>query len=172
MSTNRARRQTPEELFWAHVEKTEGGCWPWRGASIRGYGRFNSRGLGRQGYSHRWAYEFTHGPIPDGLHVLHRCDNPPCCNPAHLFLGTHLDNVADMIAKGRGAAGDTHGSRTHPERVLRGEGHRLAKLTAAQVAEIRATPRRRGVQRQFARRFGVSEATISMIVNEKTWSAS
>lgn len=160
---------SPEELFWSHVEKTDGGCWPWHGASLRGYGKFNSRSLGRQGYSHRWAYEFTRGPIPDGLHVLHRCDNPPCCNPDHLFLGTHLDNVADMNAKGRGAHGDRHGSRTHPERLPRGENHKRAKLTAAQVEEIRSAPRKRGEQRVFARRFGVSEATVSMIVNGKVW---
>lgn len=164
-------RQTPEELFWSHVEKTDGGCWPWHGASLRGYGKFHSRSLNRQTYAHRWAYEFARGPIPDGLHVLHRCDNPPCCNPDHLFLGTHLDNVADMVAKGRGAKGDTHGSRLHPESVPRGERHGCARLTAAQVAEIRATPLRRGEQRQFARRFGVSEATISMVVNGKVWGA-
>lgn len=172
-STPKAPRadRSPEELFWSHVEKTDGGCWPWHGASLRGYGKFNSRSLGRQGYAHRWAYEFTRGPIPDGLHVLHHCDNPPCCNPDHLFLGTHLDNVADMNAKGRGAKGDRHGSRTHPERLPRGENHTLAKLTAAQVAEIRNTPLKRGMQRVFARRFGVSESTVSMVVNGKVWAS-
>ncbi len=160
--------QTPEELFWARIEKTDG-CWLWRGGGLRGYGIFSSRRLGRHGYAHRFAWEFTHGPIPDGLRVLHRCDNPPCCNPAHLFLGTQADNVADMWAKGRGAKGDRSGPRRHPERLPRGERHPSAKLTAAQVAEIRATPMRRGMQRAFARRFGVSEATVSMVVHGKVW---
>lgn len=164
------RRADPVALFWARVEKSDG-CWPWRGARLRGYGKFNSRTLGRQGYAHRFAYEFARGPIPDGLQVLHRCDNPPCCNPDHLFLGTQLDNIADMVAKGRGASGDRSGWRTHPERMPRGERHSHAKLTAAQVEEIRATPRRRGSQRALARRFGVSEATVSLIVNGFLWKA-
>ena len=162
---------SPEEHFWAHVERVEGGCWPWHGATARGYGTFTSRKLGGTFRANRLAYTFARGPIPDGLHVLHECDNPPCCNPAHLFLGTHLDNVRDMVAKGRGAKGESHGSRLHPERMLRGEEHPHAKLTDAQVAEIRATPRRRGVQRVLARRFNVSEATVSMIVNGKVWNA-
>lgn len=128
--------------------------------------------LGRKSRSfraHRFAWEITRGPIPDGLHVLHRCDNPPCCNPDHLFLGTHIDNVADMVAKGRGAKGERSGARLHPERVARGERNGTAKLTAAQVAEIRATPRKVGSQHALALRFGVSDATISMIVNGKAW---
>lgn len=158
-----------EERFWSHVNRVAGGCWPWQACNLRGYGRFTVRALGRGFYAHRFAWELTHGPIPDGLHVLHRCDNPPCCNPDHLFLGTHLDNIADMIAKGRNATGDRHNSRTHPERLPRGENHKHAKLTAAQVEELRATPMKRGMQRAFARRFGVSEGTISLVVNGKVW---
>lgn len=141
----------------------------WRGGTCKGYGTFVARALGGSFRAHRFAYALAHGPIPEGLHVLHRCDNPPCCNPDHLFLGTHADNVADMIAKGRNAKGERSGARRHPESVARGEKNGHAKLTAAQVAEIRATPRKIGTQHALALRFGVSDATISMIVNGKVW---
>ena len=78
-------------------------CWEWRGQfNACGYGKFrltpNSMNL-----AHRVAWQIAHGPIPDGLHVCHHCDNPPCCNPAHLFLGTHGDNMRDREIKGRGS---------------------------------------------------------------------
>lgn len=96
--------------FWARVAKgAPNACWEWQGAKLsgnRGYGRI--RRPGPQGMSgeigaHRLAWEVVHGAVPPGMSVLHQCDNPPCCNPAHLFLGTQLDNVHDMIQKGRNA---------------------------------------------------------------------
>jgi hypothetical protein len=107
------------ERFWPKVDKS-GECWIWRGAKNRnGYGTFM---LGEfQARAHRVAYELTYGPILDRLMVCHHCDNPPCCNPAHLFLGTVADNAADMVKKGRQARGDHHGFRLHPESVLRGQ---------------------------------------------------
>lgn len=96
---------TPEQ-FWARVERGDG-CWLWQGMTISGgYGRVGWRGM--KAVAHRVAWELTYGPIPEGLWVLHRCDNPPCCNPEHLFLGSRLDNIADMVAKGRGANRFTH----------------------------------------------------------------
>jgi len=86
--------------FWAKVQKTAT-CWLWTGTRTRqGYGQFAVDKRTRAS-AHRMAYELTHGPIPEGLDVLHKCDNPPCCNPEHLFLGTHQDNMIDAVHKGR-----------------------------------------------------------------------
>lgn len=82
-------------------------CWPWRGSKKRGYGRIRGEG-GRQSrtlFAHRVVWQLEYGPIPFGLCVLHSCDNPPCCNPGHLFLGTNDDNLRDMRSKGRGGYG-------------------------------------------------------------------
>jgi len=90
-----------EERFWAKVDRTDD-CWLWTACrTTHGYGQFRpERSRGAQ--AHRVAWELTNGPIPAGMLVLHRCDNPPCVNPAHLFLGTQSDNMRDMYAKGRG----------------------------------------------------------------------
>lgn len=95
---------TEQERFWSKVNRKDGGCWEWAaGRFSYGYGAFKRRvdGAWKQQKAHRLAYEWLVGPIPDGLIVCHACDNPPCCNPDHLFLGTQLDNQRDMIAKGR-----------------------------------------------------------------------
>lgn len=105
--------QTIEERFWARVEKTEGGCWIWKGRILprKEYGVFEYRDHGRKvaAQAHRYSYELHNGKIlghvpgdPDKeICVLHRCDNPPCVNPEHLWLGSDKDNIHDMIAKGR-----------------------------------------------------------------------
>lgn len=98
---------TIEERFWNHVEAIpEGsGCWEWTGATVKdGYGRVELSHLGkriRAVMAHRLSWGIHMGPIPPGMSVLHHCDNPPCVNPAHLFLGTQADNIRDMILKGR-----------------------------------------------------------------------
>jgi len=141
-------------------------CWPWRGATDRkGYGVI---GLGRRADGtrrvHQVAWLLAHGPVPDGLCVLHECDNPPCCNPAHLFLGTILDNNRDMFAKGR------HTWTTHPELRARGERHGRAKLTDDAVREIRTRYAAGGVtQRELATAYGVDQQVIWAIVHRRRW---
>jgi hypothetical protein len=155
--------------FWARVAKGEPDeCWEWQGArGSFGYGNVNFQG--RHVNTHRLAVELTSGPIPGGLLVLHACDNPPCCNPAHLSVGDHFANMADMVAKGR------HG------RWNRQGPHGNAKLTPRQVREIRRRyaahehrPGRPGHRvpdstRALAAEFGVTPSNIRWIVQRRTW---
>lgn len=146
--------------FWEHVDRSGGpsSCWPWKhGLDSNGYGSITRKP--RVYSTHRVAYTLAVGPIPDGIYVLHRCDNRPCCNPDHLFLGSHADNMADMKSKGRGRSGNKGGAAAHNK-----------KLTQLQVDEIR---RRYPGESQPAlgREFGVSASQISRIVTGKRWSA-
>lgn len=151
---------TPLEVrFWAKVDKLgEDECWPWKASlTAAGYGQIQHPRLGRPVVANRVSWELANGRvIPDGLMVCHRCDNPPCVNPKHLFLGTMLDNQRDSIAKGR---------HTAPPRFL-GTKHHSAKLTDDQVAAIR-TDRR--PQRVIAKDYGLSQATVWAVRNWKTW---
>ena len=93
-----------EADFWMLVAKRgPDECWGWYGRSQRGYGRFRFGGLTQR--THRLAWAFAHGPVPEGMCVCHHCDNPRCCNPKHLFIGTSADNNADKVAKGRQSRG-------------------------------------------------------------------
>ncbi len=102
-------RKMSAALFWSRVPGGPG-CWPYPGAAITG-GYRRVKWAGGRKLVHRLSWELVHGSIPDGMCVLHRCDNPPCVNPEHLWLGTYADNNADMKAKGRAANRLTH----HPE---------------------------------------------------------
>lgn len=130
------------------------GCWLWTSyRSGNGYGRVSVGGKMCQ--AHRVSWEAHKGAIPAGLCVLHRCDTRSCVNPDHLFLGTHNDNMTDMVRKGRSVRPDSAG-----------EAHGRAKLNYASVAAIRADNR---LQRVIAAEYGVSRAQISMIRLGKNW---
>jgi hypothetical protein len=167
--------------FWAKVPRCEHGetcetcCWEWQGARGKnGYGnfyisRFDNRVIHAR--AHCVAWELAHQEfISLDLWCLHRCDNPPCCNPRHLFLGTQQDNVDDMRRKGREARGDRHGLRKHPEAVKRGEQSHYAKLTTRQVLEIRELAATGQHHRaDLASRYGVSVSAILDAVTGRNW---
>ncbi len=138
------------ERFWAKVDATGGpeACWPWRaGRHKQGYGRFTPPG-GPLSLAHRVACELAHGPAPTGIDALHACDNPPCCNPAHLRWATHAENMRDMLRRGRSGR---------------------AVLAAADVLAIRSAAASGVQQRMLAAAFNVSPGTICNIVNQQTW---
>lgn len=148
--------RTPLDRFNAKCQKTDG-CWIWVGArKPSGYGNFylNGRYLG----SHQAAYLLHIGPIAGGLYVCHRCDNPSCVNPEHLFLGTPSENQADMAVKGR-AVGIREGGERHPN----------SKLTKEAVALIREKRKEGALLKELAAEFGVSESNISVICSSKGW---
>jgi hypothetical protein len=147
-------QRTPDiEKFVMRLgEKTDSGCILWAGVKTRlGYGAFGTPPKA----AHRFAYELANGPIPNGLHVCHRCDNPGCVNHEHLFLGTRSENMADMRSKGR---------------QCRGEAKYSSVLTEDDVREIRRRYADGGVfYKELAAAFGVSPPLICRIVNRKKW---
>lgn len=143
------------ERLKKNSRKAANGCIEWIGhIENTGYGaiKFQARRL----KAHRAAWELKHGKVPKGLFVLHRCDNRACINPAHLFVGTQLDNIRDMIAKGR--------------KVVRsGERHWNAKLSKEKVVEIRARYARGERQIDIARDIGMSTSAVSAAITKRNW---
>ncbi len=154
--------------FALRIVPAANGCMEWgKGRDKNGYG--NLRFEGRSRWAHRVAWMLTNGPIPPGLCVLHRCDNPPCCNVDHLFLGTPTENMADRDAKGRQAKGERNGLRADPSRARRGETHPYAKLDPVKVSCIRERAAAGESGYNLAAEYGVTQPTISSIVRRKTW---
>lgn len=146
--------------FWKKVEKgAPEACWNWNACVNKlGYGSLHLEGKTR--LAHRIAFFITNGPFDDTLKVCHTCDNPPCCNPAHLWLGTDVENVADRDAKGRLVNG----------RKYKGETHINAKLTDEEASEIRKLYETGNfLQREIAQRFKVSRQTVQRITAGERW---
>ena len=173
-----------EERFWPKVDKRgPDECWPWVATRLpKGYGILGHRP--RNFYAHRIAWELVYGEIPDGLFVCHKCDNPPCCNPAHLFLGTNAENAKDAVHKGIIPTGEkswihlnrarmVQGLRNHykanPERILRGTQIGNAKLDDEKVKEIRSRAANGEKNIRLAEEFGVTDTLIGKIVKRKVW---
>lgn len=150
---------TPPPMFdlahrlWAMcIPEPNSGCWLWLGSTSQAHIEYPQISIkGKTSSAHRASYQSHNGPIPLGLHVLHRCDTPLCINPDHLFLGTPADNSADMVAKGRSARGERGGN---------------AVLNEQKVREIRAA---RGTLQNIAKRYGISRSVVCLVKHRKTW---
>lgn len=147
-----------EHRLWAKTNvRGPNECWEWQGYKReKGYGQIGRGGGRRNGLvsTHVAAWEVTHGPVPKGIYVCHRCDNPSCCNPAHLFLGTPADNMRDKVRKKR-----------HPI----GEDCRHASLTEQEVRAIRRLTKTM-TQQAVAERYGVSRSLVGLIHQRLRWS--
>jgi hypothetical protein len=171
------RQGTPEERFWQNVarhtclgeacgcQKGLGCCFPWLGnKNPSGYGRISVKN--EHILAHRFGFELIHGPLEPGINVLHHCDNPPCCRDSHLFPGSHADNMADMMKKGRQAKGEAKAAVMRLAAV-RGECHPHAKLRACDVIAMRllVTPH----PQALAETLGVTRGAIIAALHYRTW---
>lgn len=151
-------KQTLEQRFWSKVNRQSDGCWLWTAANqVGGYGIFMLWNPKRLVRAHRLAWELTNGKIPDGLWVLHKCDNPCCVRPDHLFLGNNTDNVRDMLSKGRGNS-------------PKGEQHFKCKMTVHRIVKLRLDHASgRFSQRELAAKYGISRTAIRQAIAGVTW---
>lgn len=149
--------RTPEDILRQNTVTLDNGCIFWTGArSSFGYGNLSFKGKSYK--AHRFAWETFLGEIPDGLFCCHHCDNPPCCNVSHLFLGTPKDNSDDMVYKGRGSYGDNSGEKNGQ-----------ALLTKKEVKMIRQFLDQGVTGIELAQAYTVSTSQISRIKNNKKW---
>ena len=150
--TWKSKRVPAEIRFWPKVDKSSSldGCWLWTGAkSPLGYGKFYLPDGTTQ--AHRFSWTLVNGPVPHGMYICHHCDNPPCVNPNHLFIGDHYDNMADMSIKGRSQHGEKQWN---------------SKLSASDVIEIFKST---DLQRTVAERYGITQGTVSSIKSGAKW---
>jgi predicted XRE-type DNA-binding protein len=151
--------KTMEERFWFKVlKKEDDSCWEWSAALNNGYGWFLLNKQDGPKFAHRVSAFFAGliSNINSDLHVLHRCDNPKCCNPKHLFTGTNADNVADRVSKGR-----------TKWRSQNGESNGMSKLTSEEVQFVKNLYKNNSLsQSKLAKMFNVKQPHISRIVNE------
>ena len=146
---------TDEERFWSKVEKnSDNECWEWKAGKYSfGYGEFSING--KNDLAHRYSYSLYYGEIPKGMFVCHHCDNPPCVNPKHLFLGTHIDNVNDMLQKKRNPRGEKSGN---------------AKLTWKKVRKMRKMYEADNYKQcELADIFGIKQPQVSSIIRNEAW---
>lgn len=172
--------------FWKRVSKLQSGCWEWVGGKNQdGYGKFWV--VSRSHGAHRVSWVIHNGQIPKGIQVLHKCDNPPCVNPSHLFSGSNLDNVSDRVAKGRSNAtrGENHHFRLHPEKIIRGDEHfsrrhpeliphgiehHKATLNPEKILKIRKIYSEGSHSyKSIGAMFGVHKETVGDIIRRRYW---
>lgn len=154
MSCKACANPSGADRFWRKVDQS-GDCWLWMGSRHpQGHGYSVIPGTGRVTYAHRVAWMLTHGDIPPGLEVCHKCDNPPCVRPDHMFLGTHLDNMRDSAAKKRHQYG---------ERSVH------AKFTEDDVRTIRRRHAAGEGITAMSREYGVYHGAISAICLRRNW---
>lgn len=153
-------KMTNEDRFWSKVdEHGPDECWPWKaGVNGSGYGQFYDSSTRRIVTAHRFAWEDAYGEVPEGYNILHACNNPICCNPNHLFLGTQRDNMLHR----------TDTSVHYRENHL-GSKHHWAKLTEEIVREARAAFARRETITSQAKKYGVEVSAMSNAIHGKTW---
>ncbi len=145
------------EAYWDKVDKRgPDECWEWIGAreKLKGYGLFGTKRISKSTKAHRIAWELEHGEIPEGLLVCHHCDNPPCCNPRHLFIGTPLDNTTDSVKK---------------DRHNRGERHPDARLKDEDIHNIFALNQEGKTHQEIGEALRIEGSYVSQILSGRKW---
>jgi hypothetical protein len=172
----RAKQLTREDLlprdferFAANIQTDSStGCWNWQGAKTSiGYGALTIGDPRHLMGTHKIALAIFGAGVPEGLFACHKCDNPACCNPNHLFVGNQQDNMADKVAKGRQAKGDTINWHLYPETVKRGESHHNAKLNKAAVIDIKTSAL---TGAELAIKYNISRSAICAVRKGRMWS--